>query len=115
MVTIAQLPAGLLASFPYSLSTFRKRVKKIVTSKVNSGGDWVCLSKVTWSEVVCVNKGSDVKNWCDLCEVALFWSEESYSVVLRDKSILYIRGTLMSVFECIMKVLFGVCLVLWLF
>jgi hypothetical protein len=28
-----QLPAGLLASFPCKLNTFRKRVKKVVTSK----------------------------------------------------------------------------------
>jgi len=28
-----QLPAGLLASFPYKLNTFRKRVKNVVTSK----------------------------------------------------------------------------------
>jgi hypothetical protein len=34
-----QLPAGFLASFLCSLSTFRKRVKKIVTSKVNSSRD----------------------------------------------------------------------------
>ena len=34
-----QLPAHLLASFPCKLNTFTKRVKKIVTSKVNSSGD----------------------------------------------------------------------------
>jgi hypothetical protein len=28
-----QLPAGLLASFPCKLNTFRKRVKKVVTNK----------------------------------------------------------------------------------
>jgi len=28
-----QLPAGLLASFPSKLKTFRKRVKNVVTSK----------------------------------------------------------------------------------
>ena len=28
-----QLPAGLLASFPRKLNTFRKRVKNVVTSK----------------------------------------------------------------------------------
>jgi len=28
-----QLPAGLLASFPCKLYTFRKRVKNVVTSK----------------------------------------------------------------------------------
>jgi hypothetical protein len=28
-----QLPAGLLASFPYKLNTFRKRVKTVVTRK----------------------------------------------------------------------------------
>jgi hypothetical protein len=28
-----QLPAGLLASFPYKLNTFRKRIKILVTSK----------------------------------------------------------------------------------
>jgi len=28
-----QLPAGLLASFPCKLNTFRKRVKNVVTSK----------------------------------------------------------------------------------
>jgi hypothetical protein len=28
-----QLPAGLLASFPSKINTFRKRVKNIVTSK----------------------------------------------------------------------------------
>jgi hypothetical protein len=28
-----QLPADLLASFPYKLNTFRKRVKKAVTDK----------------------------------------------------------------------------------
>ena len=28
-----QLPEGLLASFPCKLNTFRKRVKKVVTSK----------------------------------------------------------------------------------
>jgi hypothetical protein len=33
-----QLPADLLASFPCKLSTFRKRVKKVVTSKGNSSG-----------------------------------------------------------------------------
>jgi hypothetical protein len=31
-----QLPVDLLASFPCKLSTFRKRVKKVVTSKGNS-------------------------------------------------------------------------------
>jgi hypothetical protein len=33
-----QLPADLLVSFPCKLSTFRKRVKKVVTSKGNSSG-----------------------------------------------------------------------------
>jgi hypothetical protein len=33
-----QLPADLLASFPCKLSTFRKRVKKAVTSKWKSSG-----------------------------------------------------------------------------
>jgi hypothetical protein len=33
-----QLPADLLAPFPCKLNTFRKRVKKIVTSKGNSNG-----------------------------------------------------------------------------
>ena len=28
-----QLPAGLLASFPCKLNTFRKRIKNVVTSK----------------------------------------------------------------------------------
>ena len=32
-----QLPASLLASFPCKLNTFRKRVKKAVTSKGFSG------------------------------------------------------------------------------
>jgi hypothetical protein len=32
-----QLPAGLLMSFPSKLNTFRKRVKKVVTSE--SSGD----------------------------------------------------------------------------
>ena len=34
-----QLPAGLLASFPCKLNTFRKRVKNAVTDKGNSSGD----------------------------------------------------------------------------
>jgi hypothetical protein len=34
-----QLPAGLLASFLCSASTFRKRVKKTATSKGSSSGD----------------------------------------------------------------------------
>jgi hypothetical protein len=34
-----QLPAGLLASFPCSLSAFTKRVKKTVTSKMSSRAD----------------------------------------------------------------------------
>jgi hypothetical protein len=33
-----QLPADLLAPSPCKLSTFRKRVKKVVTSKGNSSG-----------------------------------------------------------------------------
>jgi hypothetical protein len=33
-----ELPADLLASFLCKLSTFRKRVKKVVTSKGNSSG-----------------------------------------------------------------------------
>jgi len=33
-----QLPAGLLASFPCKLDTFRKRVKIVVTSKGIRGG-----------------------------------------------------------------------------
>jgi hypothetical protein len=33
-----QLPVNLLASFPCKLSTFRKRVKKVLTSKGNSNG-----------------------------------------------------------------------------
>jgi hypothetical protein len=33
-----QLPADLLAPFPCKLSTFRKRVKKVVTSEGNSSG-----------------------------------------------------------------------------
>jgi hypothetical protein len=33
-----QLPADLLESFPCKLSTFRKRVKKVITSKGNSSG-----------------------------------------------------------------------------
>jgi hypothetical protein len=64
-----QLPAGLLASLPCSLNTFRKRVKKTVTSKVNFSGDWGCISEVTWSEVMCVNKGSEVS-----------WSEADYFI-----------------------------------
>jgi hypothetical protein len=35
------LPAGLLASFPYKLNTFRKRVKNVVTSKRIQVGVWV--------------------------------------------------------------------------
>jgi hypothetical protein len=34
-----QLPARLLATFRCKLSTFRKRVRKTITSKVNSSGD----------------------------------------------------------------------------
>jgi hypothetical protein len=32
-----QLPPGVLATFPCKLSTFRKRVKKVITSKGLSG------------------------------------------------------------------------------
>jgi hypothetical protein len=68
-----QLPAGLLAPFPCNLSTFRKRAKKIVTSKVNSSADWVYITEVTWSEVMC----KQVK-WCRVkCrEVQWKWREE---------------------------------------
>jgi len=31
--SLNQLPAGLLASFPYKLNMFRKRVKNVVTSQ----------------------------------------------------------------------------------
>ena len=35
-----QLPAGLLASFPCKVNTFRKRVKNVVTSKgIHVGGE----------------------------------------------------------------------------
>jgi hypothetical protein len=49
-------------------------------------------------------------NWCDLCEVILFWSEVkwsevSYAEVLGDKSTMYIRVTLYL----------GYLFVLWLF
>jgi hypothetical protein len=33
-----QLPAGLLASFPYKLNTFRKRVKNVVTKREFKSG-----------------------------------------------------------------------------
>jgi hypothetical protein len=36
-----QLPAGLIASIPYKLNTFRKRVKNVVTNRKNSTGDLV--------------------------------------------------------------------------
>ena len=53
-----------------------------------------------WSEVKC----SDV-NWCDLCEVILFWSELSYGEVLGHKSTMYFRVTFY----------WGYLTVLWLF
>ena len=47
-----QLTAGLLASFPCKLNTFRKKVKNAVTSKWISSGVWVQIREVTWSEVL---------------------------------------------------------------
>jgi len=68
IVSWNQLPAGLLASFPCTLNTFRKRVKIVVTS------EGIQVNK--WGDVKC----SDV-NWRDLCEVILFWSEVKWSGV----------------------------------
>jgi hypothetical protein len=44
-----QLPAGVLASFPSKLNTFRKRVKNVVTGKgIVVGSEW---EYVEWCEV----------------------------------------------------------------
>ena len=66
--SLNQLPAGLLASFPYKLNMFRKRVKNVVTSQRIEVGiecKWVKCCEVYWCGV----------KWRDLCEVILFWSE----------------------------------------
>jgi len=79
-----QLPAGLLASFPCKINTFRKGVKNVVTSK--SG-----LSVNKWSDVKC----SDVER-TDVIYVKWFCFEVkwSYVEVLGDKSTRHIRLTL---------------------
>jgi hypothetical protein len=66
-----QSPAGLLASFPCKLNTFRYRVKGVVTSKGMQVG--IECIKVKWCGV----------NWRDLCEVILFWSEVNWSKMKR--------------------------------
>ena len=103
-----QLPANLLVSFTCKLSTFRKRVKNVVTSRgIQVGGE--CI-EVKWCEMLWCGV-----NWRDLCEVILFWSEVKwsevvYNEVLADKGAVYIRVTLYWRYLFI-----WVCLVLGLF
>jgi hypothetical protein len=49
------------------------------------------------------------------CCLNFLSSEERYSEVLEEESILYSSGTLLSVLDCIMTILIAVCLLQWLF
>jgi hypothetical protein len=76
-----QLPAGLLASFPCKLNTFRKRVNNVVTSK----GIQVGIECKKWCDV----------KWNDMIYLKLFYFEVKWSTVnLRDKIAMYIRVNL---------------------
>jgi len=70
-----------------------------------------------WSDVKCSNV-----EWTDVIYVKWFsfevmWSEVKWVnvEVLRDKSNMHIWVTLLRVLDCIVTILFCVCLVLWLF
>jgi hypothetical protein len=85
-----QLAAGLLASFPCKLNTFRKRVKNVVTSRGKVGG-WVWIGEVMWDVVM----WSEM-TWFMWSHFVLKWSavKLSYGEGLVDKSTMYIRMTL---------------------
>jgi hypothetical protein len=68
-----------------------------------------------WSDVKC----SDVEV-SDVIYVKWFcfevkWSKVSYAEVLRDNSNMHIRVAALKLLDCIVTILFGVYLVLWLF
>jgi hypothetical protein len=71
-----RLPAGVLASFPRELSTFRKRVREAVTRKGALSGDW-----------------REISEWC---EVTLFKCNEENWVIVKfgDKRITCLFVTL---------------------